>query len=146
MKILFICHANICRSFMAQELLKKFLPEADVSSRGVYADPAYQVPEKVTEFLKDNGVLPPPHVSAQLTKEDLERADYVFFMEARHLERTADRFAQYSGKYWLLCDYAFDKEEDLIDPVALRGRAFEKNARTLLRAVQAAAEKLRREI
>ena len=30
MKVLFICYANVCRSFMAQELLKKAVPEADV--------------------------------------------------------------------------------------------------------------------
>ena len=142
MKILFVCHANVCRSFMAQELCKKALPPAEVFSRGIYADPSVRVPEKVWRFLQANGIKKSAHTPAPLRREDLEQADFVFFMEQRHLDEWTDSYAQYSDKMWLLNDFAFGEEKDLPDPVLLEGRAFEKNARFLLTAVRAAAAKL----
>ena len=143
MNILFICHANICRSFMAEELLRPMMPQGTVFSRGLYADASYRVPAKVTDFLQKNGIIFSPHTSTQLTKEDLEKADIIFFMEQAHLDKISDRYAQYLDKMWLLNDYAFGKEEDLEDPISLSGRAFEKSAERLKKAVLAAAEKLK---
>ena len=142
MKILFICHANVCRSFMAQRWLEKQLPQAEVFSRGLYADPSFPVPEKIWRFLQEQGLSIAPHTPHTLAKEDLEQADLILLMEKRHLEHLSDRYAQYSDKMWLLRDFAFGEEEDVPDPIGLSGRAFEKNARLLLHAVSAAADKL----
>lgn len=144
MKILFVCYANVCRSFMAQELCKKFLPQAEVFSRGVYADPSVRVPEKVWLFLQKNGVEKSAHGAAPLRKEDLEKADFIFFMEQRHLDAWADRYAQYGDKMWLLNDFAYNQETDVPDPISLSARAFDNSARRLLQTVKAAAEKLRK--
>ena len=144
MNILFICHANICRSYMAQELLKPLLPQAHIFSRGLYADPAYAIPHKVQAFLSQNHIAPAPHASTQLTAEDLQKADLILLMEQAHLDKLADRYAQHLGKMWLLTDFAFGKEEDLLDPISLSGRAFEKAAKRLQKAVLAAAEKLQK--
>ena len=103
------------------------------------------MPAKVTDFLQKNGIAVPPHTSTQLTKEDLEKADVIFFMEQAHLDKISDRYAQYLDKMWLLNDYAFGREEDLEDPISLSGRAFEKSAERLKKAVTAAAEKLKAE-
>ncbi len=142
MKILFICHANICRSFMAQELMKKYKPHAEVFSRGLYVNPALRVPAKVTAFLQTYGLAPAPHRPTQLTPEDLQRADFVFCMEPEHVEKLTDRFAQYTDKIWLLTDFAFDKEEPLDDPISLDGDSFVKQAQQLQQTVWAAAQKL----
>ena len=143
MNILFICHANICRSFMAEELLRPLLPGCTVFSRGLYADASYRVPAKVTDFLQKNAISAPPHTSTQLAKDDLEKADIIFFMEQAHLDKISDSYAQYLDKMWLLNDYAFGQEEDLQDPISLSGRAFEKSAERLKKAVTAVAEKLK---
>ncbi len=142
MKILFICHANVCRSFMAQRWLQKQLPQAEVFSRGLYADPALPVPEKIWHFLAERGLPRTSHTPQMLMKTDLERADIILLMEQRHLDVLADRYAQYSDKMWLLRDFAFAEEKDIPDPIALSGRAFEKNAGLLLEAVSAVAHKL----
>lgn len=143
MKVLFICHANVCRSFMAQELLKTFLPDVTVFSRGLYADPACPVPGKVTAFLTKQGLSFAPHIPTPLSAQDLENADLILLMEQRHLEYLSDRYAQYSDKMWLLNDFAFGRETDVPDPISLSGRDFTKSARQLLQTVKAAADKLR---
>ena len=145
MKILFICHANICRSFMAQELTKKQLPDAEVFSRGLFVDPDLQVPEKITRFLAGCDVVPAPHTPTQLSASDLERADLVFCMEPQHQEHLLDRYAQYTGKIWLLCDFACGKQKAIDDPIGLTGRAFEKQAQELKKTVLLAAERIKKE-
>ena len=143
MKILFICHANVCRSFMAQEILKKLLPAAKIFSRGLYVDPDLTVPEKVLHFLAANKISPAPHRPTQLTEPDLQEADFIFCMEPGHLDFLADRYAQYSDKMWLLNDFAFEQESAVEDPIGLKGSAFEKQAKRLQKAVIACAEKLK---
>ena len=143
MKILFICHANMCRSVMAQELLKKYLPQAEVFSRGLYAETEQDVPKNVREFLAQQGIELGAYRPCQLTEADLDAADWVFCMEPPQAERLTDRYAQHTDKIWLLNEFAFGKETAVEDPVNLSGRAFLKVARRLQEAVQACAEKLK---
>lgn len=145
MKVLCICHANICRSFMAQEFLKQLLPGVEVFSRGLYADAAYEVPEKVLQALADRKIVFNGHTSTQLTAQDLAQADLIFCMEQAHEERLVDRYPQYSNKLWLLTDFAFDKPQDLQDPIGLTGRTFEKQAARLYEACVRAAQRIRQE-
>lgn len=128
---------------MAQEICKRLLPQAEIFSRGLYADTSYEVPEKVTSFLSSLGITPSPHRSTQLTEEDLSKADYIFCMEQAHLDRLLDRYAQYTSKLWLLNDFAFEKETDLQDPISLSGHAFIKQAVKLQKAVEATAQKIK---
>ena len=145
MKILFICHANICRSFVAEELLKKYIPDSEVFSRGLYVDEEYQVPEKIYQFLQEKNISPSEHKATQLTPDDLEKADFIFFMEQAHADTILDRYAQFTDKIWLLNDFSLDKQTDIIDPIGLSGRAFKKQMELLDKAVYACAEKLKQE-
>ncbi len=145
MKILCICHANICRSFMAQEFLRRLLPEHEVFSRGLYADASYEVPEKVKKALATKDIVFNGHTSTQLTAQDLAQADLIFCMEQAHAERLLDRYAQYTDKIWLLTDFAFDKPQELTDPIGLEGRGFEKQVRLLYEACQAAAQRIKQQ-
>ncbi len=145
MKILCICHANICRSFMAQEFLKTLLPGVEVFSRGLYADPSYVVPAKVVKALAQHHRVFTGHTSTPLTVDDLAQADLIFCMEQAHVERLEDRYPQYSNKLWLLTDFAFDTVQELQDPIGLEGRAFEKQVARLHAACEAAAQRVKQE-
>ena len=142
MKVLFVCHANVCRSFMAQELLKHFLPQVETLSRGLYVDPSLEVPQKVKDFLLRAGITPAVHTPAQLSAADMQTADLVLFMEQNQLEEVIDRFSEYTDKCYLLLDFAFEREQDIADPILLTGRAFEKQAQVLRQAVEACAQYL----
>lgn len=145
MKILFICHANLCRSFMAQEFLKQLLPSATVFSRGLYVDPALSVPQKIKDFLSLYHIPFVSHTPVQLCKADLQTADWVFCMEPEHVNSLLDRYAQYTDKLWLLNDFAFGENTPLEDPISLSGRAFIKQAELLKKAVEACAKRLKSE-
>ena len=142
MKILCVCHANVCRSFMAQEFLKKLLPEVTVFSRGLYADPSYTVPEKVKQALAQQHIEFTKHTATPLLKADLQEADLIFCMEKEHLDLLLDRYAQYTDKLWLLTDFAYNQEEDIPDPISLQDRAFAKQAQELYKICEAASKRI----
>ncbi len=142
MKILCICHANICRSFMAQEFFKQLLPKETVFSRGLYADPSYEVPQKVKDALAAHHILFTQHTATPLNAQDLQQADLIFCMEQTHLDGLLDRYAQYTDKIWLLTDFAFDNAQDLPDPIGLEGHAFAKQVQRLYNACSAAAKRI----
>ncbi len=145
MKLLFICQANICRSFMAQEFFKQLLPGHLVYSRGLYANPAYEVPPKVRQALSAHQIPFTEHTSTQLSPADLQQADFIFCMEQSHADRLLDRYAQYTDKIWLLTDFACAKPQDLPDPIGLEGRVFAKYAQRLYQICQQAARHLQQD-
>ncbi len=145
MKILFICHANICRSFMAQELTKKWLPEVEVFSRGLYVDPSLQVPEKIIRFLAACEIAFTSHAPTQLMPKDLQEADLIFCMETEHQDKLLDRYAQYTNKIWLLYEFALGKKKTIDDPINLTGRAFEKRASELKKIVAQAIKRIQKD-
>ncbi len=145
MKLLCLCHANICRSFMAQEFLKQLLPQVTVFSRGLYADPTYVVPAKVKEALAKRHVLFTKHISTQLTAADLQEADFIFCMERAQEERLLDRYPQFTDKIWLLAEFATNTPADIPDPIDLEGRQFTKHAERLYQLCQAVAGRIKQD-
>ncbi len=145
MKILCICHANICRSFLAQEFLRSLLPGQTVFSRGFYANPAYCVPDKVKQALSARQITYTAHTSTPLTPADLQTADLIFCMEQTHEEILLDRYPQYTEKIWLLAEFALQQTQDLPDPIGLEGRAFTKQTDLLYQFCQAAAARIQQE-
>lgn len=127
---------------MAQEFFKSLLPGVEVSSRGLYADPAYAVPTKVKDALAKHNIPFRNHTSTQLTVADLQSADLIFCMERAHEERLLDRYPQFTDKIWLLADFALDKTEDMLDPISFEGRSFAKLAQRLYELCQAAAKRI----
>lgn len=136
MNVCFICHANICRSFVAERLFNAFATEhgrKDIKafSRGIYASSSYEIPTKIKTFLEKNSVPWQGHSPTFFGKEDASRADILLVMTHEQFDFIMDKFPQYADKIFLLLDYALGKEEDLPDPILQRGQSFEKSMNKL---------------
>ena len=96
-KILFICHGNICRSPMAEfvmkDLVKKagreqeFLIASAAVSREEIGNPVY--PPARRELAK-HGIRCDGHAAHQITRAELESYDLIYYMDdsnARYLRR-----------------------------------------------------------
>jgi protein-tyrosine phosphatase len=87
-KVLVVCTANVCRSPMAEALLRRRLADlgsdATVRSAGMLADGAPPPPEAIAA-MAGHGLDVSAHRSRRLTPEDLERADLTLAMAREHL-------------------------------------------------------------
>lgn len=147
-KICFICHANICRSFGAECILNNFAAkdnnkEIIATSRGIYAQDFYAVPQKLWDFLKSKGIEKTEHKSTLLTKEDLQNNDLILTMTDDQKEFILDRYAQFTDKVFLLQEYVYEKEEEVKDPISFSGSSFNKVMEQIYTAVKDLYKKIK---
>ena len=114
MRILFVCHGNICRSPMAEFCLRDLAERAGVASRLQIASAA------VSREELGNGVYPPARrllaqhgiscdgkYARQMTAEDYDRFDLLIGMDEDNLRRMrAICGGDPAGKMHLLLEYA----------------------------------------
>ena len=122
-KILFICHGNICRSPMAEfvmkELVKKaglasqFQIESAATSREEIGNPVYPPARRK---LAKHGISCDGHAARQLTNQDYDEYDLLIGMDSANL-RNMHRICggDPDGKLRLLMDYT-DRPGDVADP------------------------------
>lgn len=121
-KILFICHGNICRSTMAESLFTHMVKEAGrekeflIASAGTSREEIGNPPHRGTvKKLKEMGVPVVPHRAVQMTAKDVEEYDYLIGMDRfnlRNMERIAGGKKE---KLRTLLSFA-GSEEDIADP------------------------------
>ena len=96
-KILFVCHGNICRSPMAEFILKDMVKKAGreaefeidsvAVSREEEGNPVYPPARRE---LQKRGVPCGHHAARRITEEELARFDHIYYMDAsnaRYLQR-----------------------------------------------------------
>ena len=122
-KILFVCHGNICRSPMAEfvmkDLVKKvglasqFHIESAATSREEIDNPVYPPARRK---LAEHGISCDGHAARQLTNADYEKYDLLIGMDRDNLR---DMYhicgGDPDGKLRLLMDYT-DRPDDVADP------------------------------
>ena len=91
-KILFVCHGNICRSTMAQFVFQDMINKQGLTEQ-FYIDSAATSREEIgnpphhgtVHKLKHVGVPVLPHRAAQMTKKDYTRYDYLIGMDSMNI-------------------------------------------------------------
>jgi len=122
-KILFICHGNICRSPMAEYVMKDMVKKAGCSSdfeissaatsREEIGNPVYPPAKRK---LSEHGISCDGHRAWQLTNSDYDSYDLLIGMDSENL-RDMYRICggDYADKMHLLMDYT-DHPRDVSDP------------------------------
>ena len=96
-KILFVCHGNICRSPMGQFVLRDMAKKAGVAdqfqiasvgvSREELGNPVYPPARQV---MHSHGIACDGHRARQITQADVDNYDHIYYMDSsnrRYLER-----------------------------------------------------------
>jgi len=121
-KILFICSANISRSYLAEQLLKHELKEMRkdfyIFSAGVMALPGTLADPKIVEYLMGTGIPVGNHTSRQVLKEDVDRADRVYVMGRSHADYIEKLSPESMDKVVLLGELVSPGQyaDDIVDP------------------------------
>ena len=111
-KLLFVCHGNICRSPMAEFVMKDLVRQAGLSpaftidsaatSREEIGNPVYPPARRV---LLQHGIDPGGKTARQLTRGDYQRYDYLIGMDEANLRNMRRLFGgDPEGKLSLLLD------------------------------------------
>ena len=122
-KILFICHGNICRSPMAEFVMKKFVREAGLEREFMIESAATSTEElgnpvypPARRELALHGISCDGKYARQVTAADYDRFDWLICMDRANIRNTQritgpDR----AGKMKLLLDYT-GSGRDVADP------------------------------
>jgi protein-tyrosine phosphatase len=84
--IIFVCHGSICRSPAAEYICKHLSNEHHVISRAVsYEEIGNDIYPPMKRTLLNRGIKIDRHQATHLEKEDVEWADYIFYMDDSNL-------------------------------------------------------------
>jgi protein-tyrosine-phosphatase len=107
--VLVVCTANICRSPVAEALLRRRLAAAgrgewQVSSAGTWAEPGRPASRFSAQLMAEQGDTLEQHRSQPVTGALLDEVDLVLCMESGHAEALRAEFPQQAPKIYLLSE------------------------------------------
>jgi protein-tyrosine phosphatase len=111
MKILFVCDGNICRSPMAEALLRQLVSDKgvewmEISSAGLVASAWGVAHSQLRRVLGPSYRLVEKRPSRPLTEELVRTSDLILGMENRHIQQILERFPESRGRVDKITSYA----------------------------------------
>lgn len=122
-KVLMICHGNICRSPMAKYILQDMVEKRGIagdfyidSCATSYEEIGNPVYPPARQELSRHGISCKGHAARKLVKADFEEFDYLIAMEQYNIRNIRREFGEeLTNKVSLLLDYT-DNPGDIDDP------------------------------
>ena len=138
--ILVVCVGNICRSPVGERLLRRALPELEVTSAGINALVGKPADKTASEVAAAHDLSLHGHVARQFTAGIGAGHDLILVMEQGHKREIARIAPQLAGRVML-----FDKwtgETGIADPYLRSAEFHEKTFAALSEAAEAWARRL----
>ena len=124
LKIMFVCHGNICRSPMAEFVMKDIAARRGLADKFLIMSSAVSAEEVGSDMheaararLREEGVPFERRRAVQLTRADYGKFDYIIGMDGQNI-RNILRICggDPEDKVWKLMDFTDEAGEDVADP------------------------------
>ncbi|OQX94802.1 hypothetical protein B6I21_08745 [candidate division KSB1 bacterium 4572_119] len=115
--ILFVCSGNLCRSPMAEGLLKKKLFKefgnlVTISSAGTLNLVGRPATPNAISAAKEKGVDITRHQSKSISEENLQKSDIVLVMTEHHKKFIRNHYPQFSESVFLITEFNHENKKD----------------------------------
>jgi protein-tyrosine phosphatase len=142
--ILTVCTANICRSPMAEYILRNRLEQTTnwqgrVSSAGISALASQPADADTVELMLSHSLDLSSHRANQLTRSQLRQADLVLVMEKYHRQRILELDPTARGKTFLLGHWS---NSEIADPYQRGGEAHTQSLHSIKSGLEQWLEKM----
>lgn len=100
-KLIFVCHGNICRSPMAEFVMKALVEKAGVEDRFEITSAAVSTEEignpvypPARRMLASHGITCDGHAAHRITAQEVAECDFVYYMDADNGRRLVRMFGE----------------------------------------------------
>ena len=128
-RILFVCTGNICRSPIAEGVLRHAVrsrKDVEVASAGVATGYGQRPSENGVEACRQIGIDIRGIRSQPLTEELVEWATHIYGMTRSHLDAILTFFPEAANKAWLACEFepSLAERPEVPDPIGMGMHAY----------------------
>lgn len=122
--ILTVCIGNICRSPVAEAMLKAALPEKNIWSAGIAALEGHAADKTAQEIALQHGLDISAHRAQQLSSYMCTQADLILVMETSHKQELEQKYPFTRGKVHCLGHTGPTQKVEIADPYRKNREAF----------------------
>lgn len=146
--ILVVCQGNICRSPVAEAMLKQLMPKKSIQSAGLTAMSGHGVDVTAAEFANASGLDVSAHQARQITGELIQWADLILVMSQNQRSQLGKMAPEAMGKTMLLGHWIHapgtraNNGQDIPDPYKKSRDVFEHTHKLLSQASKLWADKI----
>src|SRR3546814_15540623 len=115
-RILLVCIGNICRSPLAEALLKQHFPDKTVHSAGLAALVGHPADSTAQDIAHQHGLDLSAHRAQQITQAMCRSADLILVMESEQQRELAKRYPLARGKIRSLGELPAGQRFDVAGP------------------------------
>ena len=113
--VMTVCVGNVCRSPVAEAVLKKLCPQLTVASAGFAAPMGRRASSKMVELAAKDGLNLTNHKARRLSQATPDQFDLILVMEDAHLKEMARQMPHLRARTMLLTQWS--GAEDIADPI-----------------------------
>ena len=137
--ILVVCVGNICRSPMAEALIKQRFPEKNIDSAGVGALVGHGADPAAIKIMGQQNIDITNHVAKQIDENLALKADLIFTMSDSQNKWIEERWPFCRGKTFKLGHW---NDKDIADPYKHELSAFQTAYQDIVRGIEEWQDKI----